>query len=250
MTVWKELVERLFQGHTADPFLNPEKEWRRDRDGFICNLIRRRKVHDPRLKREDIGDWPMFKCWVAPDVAILEAVDGYRDLHAAGLADAEIWTRLDRHLAVQGQAVPDGASIVGYLHARLPGIDPGLLALGDEFLARHVEICQRWLELQPPIRGGNGWCPPEWLTERVTLEEFAAGAGANLQEADGAPAILFLGGGQARRDLAALALRIIDGDEIWTYSSPRESWAKLMGRAGYALVRDGRIVANAVTAMN
>ena len=244
----KWLVGHLLLGRTADPFSAPETEWRRDRDGVICDLIRRRKLYDARLKREDIGDWPMFQCWAAPDATILEMVDGHRDLHAAGLADGEIWERLDRHFGVHWQPVPAEAGVVGYLQTRLLTIDEGLLALGEEFLARHVAICLGWLERQPSIRG-DGWCPPEWLTGRATLEEFAAGVGVKLQ-ADGAPAILFLGGGKSQRDLVALTLRILDGDELWAYSSPSESWTKLIGRAGYALVRDGRIIANAVTAMN
>jgi hypothetical protein len=32
------------------------------------------------------------------------------------------------------------------------------------------------------------------------------------------------------------------GDEIWKFSSSPESWACLAGRAGIALVRDGKIV--------
>ena len=40
------------------------------------------------------------------------------------------------------------------------------------------------------------------------------------------------------------------GDELWTYSSPAESWEHLAGRAGLALVRNKRVVAHICTLMN
>jgi hypothetical protein len=39
-------------------------------------------------------------------------------------------------------------------------------------------------------------------------------------------------------------------DELWEFSSPPESWQGLCGRAGIACVRDGRIFATIVLAMN
>jgi len=245
----KWLVGRLFLGRTADPFSAPEAEWRSDRDGFLCDLIRRRQMYDARLKGEKIGRWPMFRCWAAPEAAILEVVDGYRDLHAAGLADTEIWTRMDRHLGVVGEPVRNGAGPSGYLMSRMANIDPGMLVVGGEFLSRHVDICGRWLERWPQMQG-YGCCPLGWLAERLTLEKFEAGTGVHLH-ADGAPAVLAMGGlDRPGRELAAIKLRILDGDEVWSFSSPNETWRNMMGTAGYALVRAGRVVAHAVTAMN
>ena len=40
------------------------------------------------------------------------------------------------------------------------------------------------------------------------------------------------------------------GDELWTYSSGRESFRHLAGRSGYAILRDGKIVASLRTTMN
>lgn len=39
-------------------------------------------------------------------------------------------------------------------------------------------------------------------------------------------------------------------DEIWSYCSPMETWSKMCGRMGYAIVRDGEIVKSCVTLMN
>jgi len=40
------------------------------------------------------------------------------------------------------------------------------------------------------------------------------------------------------------------GDEFWTFASSPASWRALAGRAGLALVRDGKIVATIVTMLN
>lgn len=48
----------------------------------------------------------------------------------------------------------------------------------------------------------------------------------------------------------ALKARMLPGDELWTFASSAESWQALAGRAGIALVRDGRIVEQLVTLMN
>jgi hypothetical protein len=36
--------------------------------------------------------------------------------------------------------------------------------------------------------------------------------------------------------------RLCGGDELWTFRTPEESWLHLAGRAGYAVVREGRVV--------
>lgn len=37
--------------------------------------------------------------------------------------------------------------------------------------------------------------------------------------------------------------RMVDGDELWVFESGPESWARLSGAAGYAIVRNGAPVA-------
>ena len=47
-----------------------------------------------------------------------------------------------------------------------------------------------------------------------------------------------------------LKAAMIPGDEIWTFTSPPESWRDLAGRAGVALVRAGVPIKVVTTAMN
>ena len=41
-----------------------------------------------------------------------------------------------------------------------------------------------------------------------------------------------------------------DGDEIWEFGSNEQSWKMLAGRAGIALVRDGKFVMEVLTRMS
>ena len=47
-----------------------------------------------------------------------------------------------------------------------------------------------------------------------------------------------------------LKSRMIEGDELWQYSSPAEDWKNLMGEAGIALLRNGEIVEVMMTLHN
>ncbi len=41
-----------------------------------------------------------------------------------------------------------------------------------------------------------------------------------------------------------------ENDELWYYSSSKESWERLAGRAGYVLIRGDIVVASIQTTMN
>ena len=51
-------------------------------------------------------------------------------------------------------------------------------------------------------------------------------------------------------EAANLAEELRRGGELWRFCSPPETWAALMGWAGYAVVRDGEIAASVVTEQN
>ena len=55
---------------------------------------------------------------------------------------------------------------------------------------------------------------------------------------------------KTHHDLSPLKERMLPGDEVWSFSSPVESWGVLAGRAGFALIRDGRPLAHMITIMN
>jgi hypothetical protein len=73
--------------------------------------------------------------------------------------------------------------------------------------------------------------PKEWLAAKVTVKEVEA---SNVEDGR-----VF---GYQHRKWERLKSNMAPGDELWEFSSPPASWAHLMGRAGYALVRNGEIV--------
>ena len=91
-----------------------------------------------------------------------------------------------------------------------------------------------------------------WLLEETTVEAAEAdnpGLSADDERLKRSPeaAKPF---GFKNSEWEALKSEMKPGDEIWTFSSPPETWEALMGRSGIALVRDGEIVQHIVTLMN
>jgi hypothetical protein len=60
--------------------------------------------------------------------------------------------------------------------------------------------------------------PVEWLQERITAEEAERM--------------------QTHAQWETLRASMQPGDELWTFASPAESWQRLAGRSGIALVRN------------
>jgi hypothetical protein len=91
--------------------------------------------------------------------------------------------------------------------------------------------------------------PTEWLTKRITIEEAER---RNLPSKEDRERSFELrkpfGYENARWE--SLKARMLPGDELWIFESPVESWQNLAGRAGIALMRDGRMIGALVTLEN
>ena len=77
--------------------------------------------------------------------------------------------------------------------------------------------------------------PIEWLTQRV------ANAPTSYHPNRSPMAAL-----RTRAAWQKLQRHAIEGDELWAFSNPSNSWKKQGKHTGYALVRDGRIVESTV----
>jgi hypothetical protein len=86
---------------------------------------------------------------------------------------------------------------------------------------------------------GSFGVPQSWLRRLVTVEEAES---ENTHDG-----VHF---GFSNAEWAALKARMVDGDEIWEFCSPPESWEFDAGEAGFALVRQGIGVDRIVTVMN
>lgn len=78
--------------------------------------------------------------------------------------------------------------------------------------------------------------PPDWLDKPVSVEEIDADYGASTSG--------------LHADWEKLKSEMQPGDKLVGFTSPIESWQHLAGRAGIALVRDGKVIDAIVTMMN
>lgn len=81
--------------------------------------------------------------------------------------------------------------------------------------------------------------PKAWLANRVSIHDAEKG---NM--VDGVPF------GSQSAEWEALKAAMADGDELWQFGSPSDSWQHLAGREGYAIVRNGKAVGTIVTMMS
>lgn len=77
--------------------------------------------------------------------------------------------------------------------------------------------------------------PNDWLTERAgnrpTAEHRALPEMAGLR---------------IRREWEKLRGQMQEGDELWAFANPSNTWKKVGRQTGYAVVRKGKIVASTV----
>src|SRR5262245_16586806 len=93
--------------------------------------------------------------------------------------------------------------------------------------------------------------PHHWLNEKRTPEEFeraqlermAAGFNVPLEKIQQKFAARPFGNMTAA--WRAFVAEMAPDDELWSFSSPAGTWAKKLGRSGFAIVR-GRTIRNAL----
>ncbi|HEX2190006.1 MAG TPA: hypothetical protein VHG51_13960 [Longimicrobiaceae bacterium] len=77
--------------------------------------------------------------------------------------------------------------------------------------------------------------PQEWLTQRAGNQPTAEHRGLSEMAAL-----------RVRREWQKLKAQAKEGDEVWAFANPSNTWKKLGKQTGYALVRDGKIVQSTV----
>jgi hypothetical protein len=86
----------------------------------------------------------------------------------------------------------------------------------------------------------------DWLSKRLTVQEIEAEHSVT-DERLGPDPVPF---GFINDRWKKLTAQMQPGDELWSFSSPPETWQRLCGRAGIALVRNGEIIDTLTTRMN
>lgn len=77
--------------------------------------------------------------------------------------------------------------------------------------------------------------PPDWLTQRV--ENAPTAVHRNLSE---------MAAMRIRMAWQKLKTEAREGDELWAFENPSNTWKKLGHHTGYALVRGGKVVKSTV----
>ncbi len=86
----------------------------------------------------------------------------------------------------------------------------------------------------------------DWLQRRLTTEEAEA-RNMVIDSRLGPKAVPF---GFVNEKWKALLAQMADGDELWEFTSSRDTWENLCGREGIAGVRDGEVIYEFVTLMS
>jgi hypothetical protein len=85
-----------------------------------------------------------------------------------------------------------------------------------------------------------------WLQRRVTVEE-AEQQNMILDDRLGRKAVPF---GFMNEKWKAFIAQMVEGDQLWEFISPPDTWQNLCGRQGIAIVRNGEVLSTLVTEMN
>lgn len=85
-----------------------------------------------------------------------------------------------------------------------------------------------------------------WLQRQLTIEE-AETRNMVCDSRLGNEEVPF---GFMNKEWKTLITRMIEGDELWEFNSPEDTWENLCGRAGIALVRNGEVIDTLITMMN
>lgn len=88
----------------------------------------------------------------------------------------------------------------------------------------------------------DGPVPGKWLTDKINRQEFDAYVADVLASPDSLESF------KAR--LRIFISRIATNDEVWSFASPAESFANLMGCAGFAVLSGSGVVACSLVMMS
>ena len=173
----------------------------------------------------------MFELWRSPEATTLDTIEGFRWIMDAGFSDQTALETLAARIGHRHSRVLDANfTIREVVVSRVKSAHPSYSSIQAKTLDQQLKIADCWVlnEIQS-IKLAPPFPPTEWLEKRVDFDEIDTGN---------------------PRDWSHIKMRFTERDELWTFSSPRDYWEGLAGRAGVALIRNGRPIAHVITVMN
>jgi hypothetical protein len=202
----------------------------------------RRKIAPVESDRHLAEEWPP-RSWFTPEAVILVVCHGLKVLKSDGLSEEAALRKIDGllQLSLDASREPDWR-LLPYLKRWLGRGRPEYAGLGEALLNRVIGIAQASAK-EALANDGGGWPPADWCKRTLSRADFER---AYLSRRKKPQDFRSFGSIEFTRFL----LRLRDGDEIKAFSSPPETWRLMMGRAGIAIVRNGRAVMSLMTMMN
>ena len=219
----------------------PGREERFPETAILIEMIEVRKRYDERLRSDNLSNWPMFRFWTSPEATVFDAVSDFCWLLDAGLTEDLVVERL-RTLDPADKECVQVATLRPYIEEQLRRVDPAYLDLRSDILTKSIDLATQWARDEIDwINSAEPYPPCEWLGNPIQFADAApqfSSIRSSLPEALG------------KREWRHLRARIADGDELRTFCSPPDTWERLAGRKGVALVRRGKPIVHIVTVMN
>jgi hypothetical protein len=221
-------------------------------------MIEVRRRADSRLRQHGSpSNWPMFELWETTEAVLLDIVEQYLWLRDGGLLEQIALEKIEIfHRGTIDVDLEPGITLRSYISRRLAEIDPSYLKLGTKVLDRAMSIAKQWADEEMKRQNSQPSFPPrDWLGQRINVPMVERGkappiVGSGIRITINQRSFDLDTGIPQTHEWERIKLRMLPGDELWTFSSPPETWQALAGRMGIALVRKGRVIAHAITAMN
>lgn len=211
------------------------------RPEILCDMIDVRKSNDERLRGEEPWKWWWQRSVLAasPEAVILDDISNFHWLLDGGFSEKEA----ARHLQSLDGPVDQSAEVTTLrtlIERKLSIADPAYLDLDPDVLTKSLSLASTWARARiDRSKSSPPYPPSEWL-------------GSVIQHGDALPPLFKDMPPPVVQDTQwrHLKAHMTDSDELRLFCSSGESWSKLTGRSGVALVRNGRAIAHVVTIMN
>ena len=218
------------------------------RSSTVAAMVALRRNVDATLRSKPHPEnWPGCDLWRTPEHLIWSVLRGIALLVRDGVAEADAVRQVDakRRFNVLAPGA-DAVTPEEYLVRFLRGVAPAYLEHGPDLLADAIVVARKGLRELPPAPWDTptGTPPPEWRWEKIEPEREREALRALERGPPLVPRSTY------DEEVIDLIVRMQPGDELWEWSSPPRSWGMMMGRAGIALVRNGRVLTEILTMMN
>jgi hypothetical protein len=192
-----------------------------------------------------------------PEEMILDTIEDFYWLRDGGLSEQIALEQIEAHHTGKPDIdLESNITVSAYVVHRLKAVDPLYLDLGQRHLDRSLEIAERWVknEIERTVSEPS-YPPTEWLLKLTDASMVESGpglpySGTKITAKSGGRDYSVVTPKPKQRDWERIKIRMVPGDELWTFSSPLESWSNLSGRMGITLVRNGHAIGHALTMMN